>query len=55
MGKIEMYIITSKLNCTAGLTSARLKDDVPVCLEEAAWKIAAARRGPAGKLFTTGL
>lgn len=36
MGKIAMYIITTKLNWTAGLTLARLKVDVPVWREEAA-------------------
>lgn len=31
-GYAEMYIMTSKLSCTAGFTSARLNVAVPVCL-----------------------
>jgi hypothetical protein len=30
MGKMAMYIITIRLNCTAGLTFARLNVEVPV-------------------------
>jgi hypothetical protein len=55
MGKTDMYIITSKLNCTPGWTVMRLKEEVPVCREEAAWNMAAASRGPAGKWFTVSL
>jgi hypothetical protein len=38
--------MTSRLNCTAGFTLARLNDAVPVRRAEAAWKIAARIRGP---------
>lgn len=52
MGKTEMYIITRRLICTAGFTSARLKLAMPVCREDTAWKIAAATRGPAARVAT---
>lgn len=55
IGKIAIYIMTTKLNCTAGLTSAKLKVDVPVWRADAAWKIAARTRGPGARLFTAGL
>jgi hypothetical protein len=50
-----MYIITSKLNCTAGLTFARANDAVPVCRADAAWNMAAATREPMGRTLTSGL
>jgi hypothetical protein len=50
-----MYIMTSKLNCTAGLSFARLNDAVPVCRADAAWNMAAATREPMGRILTSGL
>src|SRR4051812_31052455 len=55
IGNMAMYIITNKLDCTAGLTAARLNVDVPVCLDESAWKSAAWIRGPTDRLLTAGL
>jgi hypothetical protein len=50
-----MYIITRRLNCTAGFTAARLNVDVPVWRDDADWKRAARIRAPTGKTFTSGL
>jgi hypothetical protein len=55
MGRTAMYIMTSKLNCTPGLTLARLNVAVPVWREEAAWKRAARMRVGRGREETSGL
>lgn len=53
MGKTEMYIMVRRLNCTPGLTLAKLKVDVPVWRELAAWKVAASMREAIGRVFTS--
>lgn len=50
-----MYIIINKSNCAAGLSSARLKIEVPIWRDDAAWKIAAMVRQARGNSVTEGL